>query len=115
MEYVKVVNGLARYIREEMYPAMTDWQKMIAADVVTRAVQYSDSIKDTVCSNSVVRALGYVDADGGIDIDGILNRVRQAITDKGGKWQIAIPLMPKFTFTEADVDRLASIIKAEAK
>ena len=106
----KVVDGAARYIADKLYPTMVDWQKLIAVDIVTRAIDYANKNGEQLDSNSVIRALGYVDSEKNVDIENMLRRLKSFIAEKGGKWKIKLPLMPTFTFTEADVDELYKYI-----
>jgi hypothetical protein len=110
MKLNKVVDGTAKYIAEKLYPTMVDWQKLIAVDIVTRAIDYSKKNGPALSSNSLIRALGYVDSEENVDIDGVLQRLKEFISDKGGRWKVKLPLMPTFTFTEKDVDDLYEFI-----
>lgn len=110
MKLNKVVDGMAKYIAEKLYPTMVDWQKLIAVDIVTRAINYSKQNGEALSSNSIIRALGYVDSEENVDIENIINRLKSFIADKGGKWKIKLPLMPAFTFTEKDVEELYEFI-----
>ena len=111
MKIEEIVNGAAKYIADKIYPTMTDWQRFIAIDVVTRAINVAENKKETVLSNSLVRALGYVDADGEVDAENILERLKGFIREKGGKWKVKLPLMPTLTFEERDVDDLLDYIR----
>lgn len=111
MKFEEIVNGAAKYVADKLYPTMVDWQRVIAIDVVTRAINYAETSKETLMSNALVRALGYVDVDGEIDIENILIRLKGFIKDKGGKWRVKLPLMPAFTFVESDVDDLFNYIQ----
>ena len=105
----KLMDGLVRYIDANIYSAMNDWQKLIAADVVSRAMQRVDKIAPIITDNTFVRALGYVDSEGNIDIDGISKKLKEYISQKG-KIEIKIPLMPTYRFTADDVDVLRRTI-----
>lgn len=101
----KVIDGLARYINENIYPAMNGWQKMIAADVVGRAIQRIDKIAPIITENTFIRALGYVDSEGNIDIEGLMSKLKEYVSQKG-KVEIKIPLMPVYKITAEDIDVL---------
>jgi hypothetical protein len=110
MKLDKVIDGAAKYIADKLYPTMVDWQKLIAVDVVTRAINYCESNDPKIQSNSFVRALGYMDGEGNVDLDNVIISLKNFIAEKGGKWKIKIPLMPVFVFTESDVDELYQYI-----
>lgn len=105
----KLIDGLVRYIDENIYSAMNDWQKMIAADVVSRAMQRADKIAPIITENTFIRALGYVDSEGNVDVDGVLKKLKEYISQKG-KLEIKIPLMPIYRFTPEDIDVLRRTI-----
>lgn len=111
MKVEEIVNGTAKYIADKIYPTMNEWQRVIAVDVVTRAINYAESSKDALTSNALVRALGYVSVDGEIDLENILERLKWSIREKGGKWKVKLPLMPTYTFMETDVDDLFNYIQ----
>ena len=111
MKIEEIVNGAAKYIADKIYPTMNDWQRIIAVDVVTRAINYAESSKETLMSNALVRALGYVDVNGDVDIENVLIRLKSSIREKGGKWKVKFPLMPTYTFAESDVDDLFNYIQ----
>lgn len=101
----KLIDGLVRYIDENIYSAMNDWQKMIAADVVGRAIQRADKIAPIITDNAFIRALGYVDSEGNVDVDGILCKLKDYIQQKG-KLELKIPFMPTYKFYAEDIDNL---------
>ena len=106
MKLDKVIDGATKYISAKLYPTMVDWQKLIAVDVVSRLVDRAD----TLATNSTIRALGYIDGSGDVDIENVLRRIKSYIGENGGRWKIKLPLMPTFTFTEDDVDELYEFI-----
>lgn len=111
MKVEEIVNGAAKYIADKIYPTMTDWQRFIAIDVVTRTINVAENKKETILSNALIRALGYVDANGEVDAENILERLKGFIREKGGKWKVKLPLMPTLIFEEKDVDDLLDYIR----
>ena len=105
MKFEKIIDGLTKYINANLYPTMNDWQKLIAVDVVSRAIKKSSELFATLQSNPFVRALGYIDSEGNVDIEGIASRVKEFAREKG-KIEINIPLMPAWKFTETDIDEI---------
>lgn len=105
-----VMDGLVCYVRKELYPAMNEWQKVIAADVVSRCINRAEILKAYLENNTYARALGYIDSENNIDIDGIMARLKDYINEKG-KITVQLPLMPEFTFYGDDIDALHRMIK----
>ena len=105
MEFEKVLNGILKYINQEVMVGMNDWQEMLARIAISRMIGDSHKLKETLASNGYVRTFGIMDRDGNVDVDGLMHDIREQIERKG-KVSFEIPLMGKFTFTPDDVDRL---------
>jgi hypothetical protein len=105
MEFEKVLNGILKYINQEVMVGMNDWQEMLARIAISRMIGDSSKLKETLASNGYVRTFGIMDRDGNVDVDGLMRDIREQIERKG-KVSFEIPLMGKFTFRPEDVDRL---------
>lgn len=105
MEFEKVLNGILKYINQEVMVGMNDWQEMLARIAISRMIGDSNKLKETLASNGYVRTFGIMDRDGNVDVDGLMRDIREQIERKG-KVSFEIPLMGKFTFRPEDVDRL---------
>jgi hypothetical protein len=112
MKFEKIIDGLARYIKNHLYPTMNDWQKLIAVDVVDRAIKKAEALRVWAESNTFIRALGYIDSEGNVDLDGIVSRVKEFARERG-KIKINIPFMPAWKFTEQDIDEIHKTIIGE--
>lgn len=113
MKFEKVVDGVSKYLSDNIYPTMVIWQKIIVADVVSRAIRWAEAYLNDPQTCTFLRALSYVDSDDNIDVEGVLIGLKKYIAEKDGKWKIEIPLMPVLVFTESDVDDLFEYIKKE--
>lgn len=105
-----IINGIVRFMNANMFPVMTDWQELIARNVVGRAVKHADKLCEVIGENAFIRTLGYTDSEGNIDIEGILADLREQIAVKG-KLVLKLKLMPTYTFTPTDVDELLRMIR----
>ena len=101
----KVIDGANRYIAREIYPNLNDLQELAARFVIGRINKNTDTLKALLTGNGFIRTLGLVDSDGMVDIEQLLNDVRQEIERKGSV-QIDIPLFGKLTFKPEDVNVL---------
>lgn len=110
MKFDAVVQGIIRYLDAEIYSGMSDWQEMAARIAVSRILGNKDALRDTVVNNTFLQTYGIVSQDGMIDVDGLAKDIKQQIAAKG-KLEVALPLFGRFTFYEADVDRLVEHIK----
>jgi hypothetical protein len=105
MQYEKVINGLSKYITSEMYPALNDWQELVARLAVTRALNNQARIKDALQRNAFIKTFAIMDENGDVDVEGLMTDMKELISTKG-KVDIHIPMFGKFSFTSADVDKL---------
>lgn len=112
MNTEKIINGLVAYIKSDLYPAMNEWQKLIAADVVSRALKRTNEIKTILENNSFAVALGYIDTEGNVDVDGIMTSLKNHVAEKG-KVEISLPFMPIYRLTAEDIEKLHRTIKGE--
>lgn len=104
--------GAAKYIDNEIAPKIpvnvpNGQLKKIAfltgaAYVVHKGVQqYAD--------HPMLSHLGAVDADGNVDVDGILEAARSNIPETGFK--VTVPVLGDLTFYAEDLERLTAYIK----
>ena len=112
MEFNKVMDGIVKYINQEIYSGMNDWQELLARVAISRLIGNRENLRQALMSNAFIQTFAIMDGEGNVDIDGLLKDVREQIVHKQ-KISISIPLLGKFTFTEKDVDKLAQIIKEE--
>ena len=109
MRFEKVVNGILKYLDSEIYTGMNDWQEVLSRVAVARMIRNEDGIKELLCGNSFVRTFAIMDEDGDVDIENLLNDIREQI-EKKGKITISLPLLGKFSFNASDVDKLHRMI-----
>ena len=105
MEFEKALNGIYKYLDNEIYGGMADWQEVLARIAVSRMIGNSEELKKTLTENPLARTLAIIDEQGNVDVDGLMRDLKEQIRQKG-KMCIAFPIFGKFTFVEADVDRL---------
>ena len=109
MNIDRVIDGLIKYTNTELISGMNDWQKLIAVDVINRALSRSGAVREFVKSSTFLRALGYVDAEGNVDVEGIAAYLKNAAKECGGL-TLKIPLMPSYKFHEDDIEHIYQII-----
>lgn len=105
VKFESVVDGINRYLDNEIYKNLSDLQEFAARLVVGRINQNADSIKQVLMANGFVKTMCIIDSDGMVDIDSILQEVRREVERKGNI-QVDVPLIGKITFCPADVDVL---------
>lgn len=109
MKFEKVINGIVKYIDAEIYPAMNDWQEIMARVAVSRMLNSSEAMKRTLATNGFLRTFAIIDEEGNIDSDGLIDTLREQVAQKG-KVTLSLPLMPRLAFTASDVDNLKKYI-----
>lgn len=113
-EFERVVNGLVKYIDNEIYPQMNDLQEFAARVLVGRVIQNGQNIKNNLINNGYIRTFGIIDEDGMVDVEGLGNDIKRELSRKG-KVTLTVPMFGKLSFTPTDVDVLYKTIKGEAQ
>lgn len=109
----KALPRLAKFIRKEMYPAMVEWQEFIANVAISGILDDVDKLATQITSNIALKTILCIDEEGNIDLDRLISRIEGEMAQRG-KLKIAIPLMPKYTFTAKDVENLKRFLQEES-
>lgn len=109
MSFERILNGIVRYLNCEVFGKMNEWQEMFARIAVSRLIANPDALKRAVIDNAFIKTFGIIDADGNIDVNGLLQDMRTHISQKG-KLTISLPMFGTFTFGVEDVDKLYNMI-----
>lgn len=109
MEFEKVIHGIVKYMDRYMYGNMNDLQEFAARVAVGRMTQNLPALKKSLQDNAFLKTFAIFDDDGKVDIDSLLDDVKEQIRRKE-KISFSIPMFGKFTFTATDVDVLRQII-----
>lgn len=112
VEFETVINGMAQYINDELYPRMNDLQEFSARVLVGRVINNVDNIKNALLSNGFLRTFAIIDSDGMVDIYSLGKDVKRELSKKE-KITFDIPFFGKMTFKPCDVDSLYYIITGE--
>ena len=111
-EFEKVIDGLSKYINDEIYAGMNDLQEFAARVIVGRIINNQENVKDMLINNGFVRTFGIIDAEGMVDVDSIVNDIKREIARKE-KITFNIPMFGRMTFKPSDVDMLYQNITGE--
>jgi hypothetical protein len=107
-----LLDGVSRYIDNEIMSGMNDLQEIVARIAIGRVWDNKDSIRKSLVDNGIIRSLGIIDSDGDVNVDILFGEIKKEIERKG-KLTIAIPMFGKITFMPNDVDTLKSYITGE--
>ena len=105
MNFDKVINGINKYLNNEIYSKMNDWQEMLARIAVSRMLGNTENLKTSLVENPFLKTFAIIDSTGNVDVDGLMKDIKDQIARKG-KLTLSFPLIGKLTFTADDVDIL---------
>jgi hypothetical protein len=103
------MDGVLRYIDREILGKMNPWQEILGRVVVGRFAEKADVVKQALMNNGIVKTLCIMDADGNVDVDGLIGSIRKEV-EKKGSVTIDIPLVGKIKILPADLDMLRNDI-----
>lgn len=105
VSFDRVVDGFVRYLNNNIYNNMNDWQEIVARIAIGRIATNPEGVKNALLSNGIVRTFGIMDSEGNVDIENLARELKAEIERKG-KMCIEIPMLGRFTFHANDVDSL---------
>ena len=108
-KFERVMDGIAKYINDEIYVGMNDLQELIARMAVGRIIDNGEQIKAALENNGVIRTLGIIDGEGMVDVDSLMKDIKKEIERKGSL-VVSIPMFGKLTFKPSDADVLYKYI-----
>ena len=111
-KFEEIIYGISKYINDEIYPGMSDWQEMFARVAVGRILNDEAKLKEIVLNNGFLKTFGVIDADDMFDIDDLAKDIKTEIHKKG-KMSFTIPMFGKLTFAPEDVNVLYKIITGQ--
>ena len=112
VKFERVIDGINRYIDQEIYCNLNDLQEFMARLVIGRINSSTENIKAMLMSNGFLKTLCIVDSDGMVDVDKLMQDIRREIERKGSI-EFTVPMIGKMKFTPADVDVLHNMIVRE--
>ena len=104
VEFNRVVDGLLRYINNNVFKNMNDWQQVLARIAIGRI--NPEDLKQSLTANGFVRTFAIMDSDGNVDLEPLARDLKREIENKGGRLSIEIPLFGKMIFKPADIDEI---------
>lgn len=105
----QVVKGISNYADNEVMGKLPTSGKWILGTVITLAINNAYNIVDSLQHNPIMQMIGAIDEDGLINVDEIINAMREA-ADRYGNVVVNVPMLGSMTFSSADVERLRSYI-----
>ncbi|MEE1048797.1 MAG: hypothetical protein U0M60_15430 [Clostridia bacterium] len=105
MEFEKVLNGIMKYLNNEIYAGMNEWQEMLARIAVSRIIGNEQNLKNMLVTNPFIKTFAIIDQNGMVDVEGLMRDIKTQIQAKE-KISFSLPIFGRFTFTASDVDKL---------
>lgn len=112
VSFEQALGGIVKFIDKEMMPGMVDWQKFIVRTAVSRVYRNKEGLKQLLCKNGFILSFGIMDENGNLDTSGLASDLKEGIG--GSKMEFQIPLLGKYTFYQADIDRLVQYMEGIA-
>ena len=103
VEFNRVIDGLARYMNNNLFANMNDWQEVVAMVAVGRIIGNPESLKQSLMANGIVRTFAVMDSEGNVDLEPIMRDLKREI-DRKGKLTVEIPMFGKMSFVASDID-----------
>lgn len=110
--YNQVVNGVTKYIDNEIIPKVEGLSKIAVGIVLASAVKRGDVIVEKIKAIPVVKMIGIVDDENRVDIETIYEELKKQVSKE--PISMVLPGVGRVTFTRDDVDKLYSHIMGGA-
>lgn len=107
--YVQLINGLSRYIDNEIINKLTGNSKILLGIGSGIILKKGENIYKSLRENSVVKMLELIDKDGNIDIETIFEELRKQARKQS--IEIDIPIIGILKLNEEDITKLQTFVK----
>ena len=104
----QIKRGLSAFADTELVPKMTGIQKWIFAAGVSAYLANADALVDKWMQKPIVKDLEIIREDKTIDVDKMYRFLKEAA--RKGPAEMDIPMVGKITLTEADLDKIYTLI-----
>lgn len=110
--YSQVINGLAKYIDEEIISKIDGWQKWIIGAGLGMSLDKGVNIFNELKTNPVVKALGVIDKNDMIDVETLYHNIKKQAHNN--PITFSVPMIGAMTLNELDVDKIYEAIKTQS-
>ena len=105
VEFNRVIDGLARYMNNNVFVNMNDWQEIIARVAGGRLIGNPEMLKQNLMSNGIIKTFAVMDSEGNVDLEPLMRDLKREIERKG-KLTVDIPMFGKMSFVASDIDEI---------
>ena len=104
ISFNQVIDGLSRYLNNNFYSKLNDWQEIVARLAVGRIIG-NENLKQNLQANSFIKTFAVMDSEGNVDLEPIMRDLKREIERKG-KITFEIPMFGKISFVASDIDEI---------
>lgn len=106
--YDKVMNGIAKYIDNEIVDKIPGWKKWLVGSGIGMMLSNSNNIFEQIKNNEFVKLLNIIDDYDNIDVENIYKELKKQA--QKGSVDVELPMIGSFRLNEQDVDKLYRFI-----
>lgn len=106
----KIERGIANYLDAELMPQLQNngIEKVIIGTAASLFIRKSGTIIEGYKDNKLVKMLGIIDGSGNVDIETLVEELKNNISKEGVS--IDVPIIGTLTFHKEDIDKLCDYI-----
>ena len=104
VSFNQVIDGLSRYLNNNFYTKLNDWQEIVARLAVSRIIG-NENLKQNLQANPFIRTFAVMDSEGNVDLEPIMRDLKREIERKG-KITFELPMFGKISFVASDIDEI---------
>ena len=104
VSFNQVIDGLSRYLNNNFYSKLNDWQEIVARLAVSRIIG-NESLKQNLQANPFIKTFAVMDSEGNVDLEPIMRDLKREIERKG-KITFELPMFGKISFVASDIDEI---------
>lgn len=106
--YDKVINGLSKYIDNEIVSKLPGWKKWILGTGMGMALSNSNNIYEQLKNNEFIKMLNIIDSNGNVNVEALYKELKKQA--QKGSATIEFPMIGAFMLNEQDIDKLYNFI-----
>lgn len=106
--YTKLINGLSKYVDEEIVNKLTGYQKWIIGAGAGIMLNKATNVFNTLKNNPLIKSMEIINEKDEIDIELIYRELKKQA--QKGAVTVEVPMAGVLTLNEQDVDKIYSMI-----